>query len=87
MKPNENAATCRTCKHWCAGSWATIDPRREFISSSRACGKLRDVLDIELDQGSGYDAGGASIEDIDTPADFGCNKHEPWSAPTPEIQP
>lgn len=75
-------STCKTCKHWCAGSWATIDPKRELESTyPRTCHKVRDALDIEIDQGSGYDCGGATIEDINTPPDFGCTLHEPWTPP------
>lgn len=73
--------TCRTCKFWATDPfWNNIDHTREHVSGGRDCSKLRDVIDIELDQGSGYDAGGASIGEINTPHDFGCVKHEEWKS-------
>lgn len=67
--------TCRTCKHWDSKHEQNrTDPTWNYSCPCLVLGK---VLDIEIDQGPGYDAGGASVESIDTPPDFGCVHHEP----------
>ena len=65
--------TCRNCKHWCSG---TSYPNAREWDSAMPCDKLKKHLDIEIDQGSGWDCGGATIEEVGTPPDFGCNLFE-----------
>ena len=66
---------CRFCKHWDFGNVSNLEFRAE-TTYTLGCHKLKKVLDIEIDQGGGWDAGGASVETINTPGDFGCNKFE-----------
>jgi hypothetical protein len=70
---------------WQGFGWTDPVAAREYIIESRntekgkwSCPVLKDTLEIDLDQGSGYDAGDASVEEVNTPGDFGCNKWEPW---------
>jgi len=42
-----------------------------------SCKIIRVTLDIGIDQGPGYDGGGATVAWIDTPPDFGCVLWEP----------
>jgi hypothetical protein len=55
---------CRTCKHW---------------DVTHVDNKIRQTIEIEIDQGSGWDSGGASVEEVCTPAHFGCNHWEHWN--------
>lgn len=41
------------------------------------CEVIANTVEVEIDQGHGWDAGGASVEEICVPGDFGCNKFEP----------
>jgi len=57
----------------------------EYLTKSRAecqdtrmCEVLQNTLYITLDHGSGWGGGGASVNEIETPGDFGCAKFEPW---------
>lgn len=40
------------------------------------CEVINATVEVEIDQGSGWDAGGASVEGIGVPGDFGCNRFE-----------
>lgn len=66
--------------------WATHhEEAKTFLVEQRTttnkwgCKPILDILEIDLDQGSGWDAGGASVEEVHTPGDFGCNKFEAWA--------
>ena len=48
-----------------------VDYRAE-VNANLDCAAMHTV--IEIDQGSGLDAGGASVKEICTPGEFGCNK-------------
>ena len=61
---------CKNCIHWDCN----VEFRHRAISNR--CNILDSVLDIYLDQGRGWDSGGASVDEINTPFDFGCNKFE-----------
>jgi hypothetical protein len=68
--------TCRNCRHWTANesSYPTLD--RNTTKYTFECPKLKNLLSVEINQGHGYDAGGATTEAIETPGEFGCNMHE-----------
>ena len=65
--------TCRNCKHWAYGQG---NPDYREGDWSRPCKKIQDNLEVEIDQGGGWDSGGATLESIDTPPGFGCNLFE-----------
>ena len=70
--------TCRNCKHWTAGTsenYPLID--RATTKYKYECPKLKELLSVDIDQGRGWDSGGATTEAIETPGEFGCNLHEP----------
>ena len=67
--------TCRSCKHW---AYKQADSEYREGDWSRPCKKIQDKLEIEIDQGRGWDCGGATIESIDTPPDFGCTLFEEY---------
>lgn len=62
-----------------------LDELKLYITNDRAttntawdCRVIQGAIEVEIDQGSGYDAGGASVEEICTPGDFGCIKFQQW---------
>lgn len=64
---------CRTCKHWEVNNeW------RDDFQWQRQCKKIGKTIEIEIDQGDGWDSGGARVEFIETPPHFGCNHWEHW---------
>jgi protein-arginine kinase activator protein McsA len=77
---------CRNCKHWASwGSDTEHDQQsRQEEKYSRTCkyitSQVKDTTSfmVNLDQGRGWDAGGASFEDIETPPHFGCNQFVPF---------
>ena len=71
---------CRTCKHWQVYMVEDRDAFCEWrtITNSNRCNKIRETIEIEVDQGRGWDTGGASVDYVDTPAHFGCNHWEHW---------
>ena len=61
-------------------AWGDRNEAARYAESSRANGKhsceckaILNSLEIELDQCGGWDAGGASVDTVSTPPDFGCN--------------
>jgi hypothetical protein len=64
---------CKNCKHWNCH----VDCRE--LQKTNYCNILKSIIEIEIDQGRGWDSGGASVDEINTPFDFGCNKFEPMS--------
>lgn len=56
-----------------------VESRTKYDSKLR-CKCLEDIVEVEIDQGSGWDAGGASVDEVCTPGDFGCNKFEHYSS-------
>lgn len=70
---------CRNCKHWGNGSISTES--RADISRYNwkwECGVIKGEVEVDIDQGSGWDAGGASVDVINTSGDFGCIRWEKW---------
>lgn len=61
---------CKNCKHW------DCNVEYRHRDNCNRCNILKTVVDIDLNQGSGWDSGGASVDEINTPFDFGCNKFE-----------
>lgn len=66
--------------------WKDLEAAKEYTLLARTneknlwgCAALKDALEIDLDQGSGWDSGGASVDEINTPGDFGCNRYEAWT--------
>lgn len=57
-----------------------IDEDRAKSDTKWGCEVINATIEVEIDQGSGWDAGGASVEEINVPGDFGCNKFEPYKA-------
>jgi len=57
---------------------ADIHRDRAESTSTLPCKVLSDTVEVEIDQGGGWDAGGASVDEINVPGDFGCNKFEPY---------
>jgi hypothetical protein len=70
---------CRTCKHWDVTHVDMRDSASGWMAYSMRCNKIRQTIEIEIDQGSGWDSGGASVEEVCTPAHFGCNHWEHWN--------
>jgi hypothetical protein len=69
---------CRTCKHWQTNWVENRESNTEFRVWPQKCAKITETIEIEIDQGSGYDSGGASVQEVCTPAHFGCNHWEHW---------
>lgn len=77
---------CATCKHWgnyhLLGHVVAMDQEsREKASANDMelrCDMLRaeHKIKVSIDQGQGWDAGGASLDDVETAPDFGCVLHE-----------
>ena len=59
---------CCRCKHW---GYPHSD-RSATSKFSEKCNKIGAEIYIDIDQGSGWDAGGASVEGIETNPSFGC---------------
>lgn len=51
---------------------------RAIEKYARGCKVIKEVVEVDIEQGRGWDAGGASVEEINTPGDFGCNKFVNW---------
>jgi hypothetical protein len=66
--------TCKTCKHWKDYGGNS----REWENYSMPCEKLKAALNIEIDQGEGWDSGDASVKDVETKPTFGCNLWEEY---------
>jgi hypothetical protein len=71
---------------WGGHGWNDRDVAVKYIANSRAtanctwgCQLLKEKLDVDIDQGGGWDSGGASVETINTPPDFGCNLFEEYT--------
>jgi hypothetical protein len=61
----------------------TTEKRIEYIIENRKttdykmeCMEILNVIEIDIDQGSGWDAGGASVESVNTPPTFSCSRFE-----------
>lgn len=70
-------STCRNCKHWCYPEGYRF---RSTTEHAENCKKIQEKIGIEIDQGSGWDCGGASVEAVETPPDFGCNLFEEYKS-------
>ena len=51
-------------------------------TSNLNCSILMNTIEVEIEQGGGWDSGGASVDEINTPGDFGCNKFEKYDVET-----
>ena len=60
---------CRNCKHWGTTYPSDRAPDSKYLQS---CSKIQAELDVQLDQGSGWDAGGAFVDYVETKPSFGC---------------
>lgn len=56
-----------------------------WVTKSRAedtnkweCKVITEEVEVDIDQGGGWDSGGASVDVINTSGDFGCIKWEKW---------
>lgn len=59
---------CHTCRHWQADEFRSLPPEQR----SGVCDVIRKTLDFSLRVG--WDGG--YVEEVETPGDFGCVKHE-----------
>jgi hypothetical protein len=62
-----------------AAAIADIHRDRAEGTSSLPCKVLEGTVEIDIDQGGGWDAGGASVDEVSTPGGFGCNRFELYS--------
>jgi len=61
-----------------AAAIEAIHKDRIESTSSLPCKALESAIEVDIDQGGGWDAGGASVDEVSTPGDFGCIKFEPY---------
>jgi hypothetical protein len=67
--------------------WTNAKEAREYIIERRntesmewECDIIENHLEINIDQGSGWDSGGASVESININGDFGCIHWVHWES-------
>lgn len=70
---------CRNCKHWGNGSISTMSRTDNSVYNWKwECKVIKNEVEVDIDQGRGWDAGGASVDVINTSGNFGCIKWEKW---------
>lgn len=70
--------TCLTCKYWEHNLEGLSYPivHDDSFTCKVIGGGYGDLVTAVIDQGQGWDAGGATLEEIETRSDFGCVKWE-----------
>lgn len=69
---------CRNCKHWITenpvhgGEWMRAETN---ITYGARCKVIQRIVEIDISQGP-WGNGGAEVDEVCTPPDFGCNKFE-----------